>query len=655
MSKRQRTKWTIMVYLAGDNDLTSHCVSVLQQLEAVEYRDDVCVLACFESSTPWPRGSRYLEINCSHRPPESKREVFFDWELHNDLIPPFDRDEAEDVKSETLDENGSMYRPVVAEGLRRFINWSVTEHDDSERFMLILFGHGPIVAGQSFLVSENPGSFLRLEDLRDVLNDKFGPDHERTLDIVAFQNCVMNGIETAYEIRNHADYVIGSQGLVLATGWPYEKMIEAVVERPSAGTDTIARKMLKACARTMLDFTIMDRSSEQSACNLERLRGRGTLTTAVRSLGKALKSGLHVEVDCNEGQGKEKRVATYPEICDAVRMARLEAQSYWWEMFVDLYDFCERLVQNCNELVQRQDRLLVRFKVDKDERAKLANDCLVEQTKTIVSCCIDVMDKIKDLVPSSHSYYIGSELQYSHGLSIYFPWSKPVGPFFPRPTRNRKQYRLDNAFYTYSQYGFVKETEWDQFLEAFFKATLRNMRRANRRFEMKKHLNNLEAGLAFARYGNAGQLPLPESDLQKSSPDTARADFDMSFNIKNYPRRRYLSPADEQRKIDEASAIQAEEGLFQHQTAPPVSGLGWNIPTLVAEVIKPTSPRKRRTTKVAAGSAKNVLAKLPRTSDPDRGTGNQFERTAAQKSSRKGQTKRAQGNPLAKVASPRTT
>ena len=55
MSKRQRTKWTIMVYLAGDNDLTSHCVSVLQQLEAVEYRDDVCVLACFESSTPWPR------------------------------------------------------------------------------------------------------------------------------------------------------------------------------------------------------------------------------------------------------------------------------------------------------------------------------------------------------------------------------------------------------------------------------------------------------------------------------------------------------------------------------------------------------------------------------------------------------------------------
>jgi hypothetical protein len=43
---------------------------------------------------------------------------------------------------------------------------------------------------------------------------------ERKLDILACQNCVMNGIETAYEIKDHVEFMIGSQGLALAAGRP---------------------------------------------------------------------------------------------------------------------------------------------------------------------------------------------------------------------------------------------------------------------------------------------------------------------------------------------------------------------------------------------------------------------------------------------------
>src|SRR3954447_3594184 len=88
MTKRQELppkppKWTIMVYLAGDNDLTSHCVSVLQQLEEFKYPDEICVLTCFEASTPWPKGSRYLKVNCRHKDSEKK---VLNWEIHNDLV-----------------------------------------------------------------------------------------------------------------------------------------------------------------------------------------------------------------------------------------------------------------------------------------------------------------------------------------------------------------------------------------------------------------------------------------------------------------------------------------------------------------------------------------------------------------------------------------
>jgi hypothetical protein len=643
MSNRQKPKWTIMVYLAGDNDLTSHCVSILQQLEAVRYRNDVCVLACFESSTPWPRGSRYIEVNCPHS--EHKREANgFDWQLHNDLIPPAE------AGQEKAPFNGKpLRRPAVAEGLRKFIDWSVHNHRDSEHYMLILFGHGPIVAGQSFLVSENPGSFLRLEDLKGVLNTRFGGEgrKRKKLDILAFQNCVMNGIETAYEIRHHADYVIGSQGLVLASGWPYDKMIETVVKtRSDALPASIAEKMLKVCARHMLDFTIMDRSSEQSACNLSELRNKDTITPALAKLVKALKEGLRIkDEEGEEEKGKEKRSLAYPEIANAVKLARLEAQSYWWEMHVDLYDFCERLIQKCDDLVKDQDRLLVKLKIQEKAKAKararLANTPSVRKAKAIVAACIEVMEEIRELVPSTHSYYIGSALQYSHGLSIYFPWSEPVGPYFPKALRSGREFQLDTAFHTYKKYSFVRDSGWGSFLRLFFRATLRNMRRANRRFEMAENLANFEEGMVLAHYDNAAPVP-GASDLQKSSPDTARADFDMSFNIKNYPRRNYLSPADEKRRID-----QQKESEFEDPTAPPVSPFGWNFPKLLAEVI--AKPRRKRP-RNGNGSGSHASVS---NGDSNSDSPTPFEQVAARKSSRNGPHKVGAGNPLAKVASSR--
>jgi hypothetical protein len=41
---------------------------------------------------------------------------------------------------------------------------------------------------------------------------------------------------------------------------------------PKAEPEEISRKLLKACARHLLDFSVMDRSSEQSVCNLARLQ-----------------------------------------------------------------------------------------------------------------------------------------------------------------------------------------------------------------------------------------------------------------------------------------------------------------------------------------------------------------------------------------------
>lgn len=598
MTKEKDPKWVIMAYLAGDNDLPTFCISILQQLEAVKYPDDVCVLACFDSSVPWSKGSRYFRINCKHR----KVNHEFDWEIHNDLVVPGNRRKAvENAEFGNINGEDNHYfsRPVVSEGLDRFVDWATRQHPDSERYMLILFGHGLAVGGQNFLISENPPSFLRVQDLQDIICKHF---ETQKLDILALQNCVMNGVEMAFALKDRTEFMVGSQDLVLATGWPYEKLINAVVEDTGATTPQVAKKMLKVCARNMLDFAIMDRSSEQSVIDLNTLDRLGFVND-VGKLAGALTDGLafniseEIEVFTDRETGQEvnvknkNRVLSYPAICDATRLARLEAQAYWRESYVDLFDFCERLLKRCNDVVKAQSKLLKELQLEEDPQPKLRKSPLVATAKRIIDCCKAILEKEKAIVPLS--YQIGPELQYSRGLSIYFPWSLPGAPYVAIPTREEREYTLKSAFDTYKDYEFVRDSGWAAFLTAFFLATLRNVRRNDRKFPDLPETYSLELGLVGETYTDqaevkTGELARTSPDTARTSPDTSRADYD-SFSIKNYPRRNYLSPVDWQNRKIDAHVFKAGTKDFPNPKSPPVSAVGWNLTGLVAEVIDKNS------------------------------------------------------------------
>lgn len=602
MSTRKEPKWTIMVYLAGDNDLPTFCISILQQLEAVKYPDDVCVLACFDSSVPWTKGSRYFRINCAHR----RVDNAIDWEIHNDLVVPDDRRRPiQNAEFGNLNGEDDHYRsrPVVSKGLDRFVEWATKTHPDSERYMLILFGHGLAVGGQNFLISENPPSFLRVQDLQQIIGEHF---KENKLDILALQNCVMNGVEMAFALKGHTDFMVGSQDLVLASGWPYEKLISAIVEDTEATTPQVAEKMLKACARNMLDFSIMARSSEQSVVDLNALHDLAFVED-VRRLAEALMDGLHFEIskevetlpEPDPATGKEvtvkneSRVLSYPAIVDATRLARLEAQAFWRETYVDLFDFCERLLKRCNDVVKAQAKLLKDLGLEAEPQPKLRKSPLVATAKRIIDCCKAILEKEKRIVPLS--YQIGPELQYSRGISIYFPWTLPDAPYvaIPQPDGDGTEFTLKTAYATYKDYEFVQSSRWAEFLRDFFLATLRNVRRNSREFPDLPDGASLELGLVGESYGDqlevtTGDLARTSPDTARTSPDTSRADSD-SFSIKNYPRRRYLSPVDWDIAKTDAHVFRAGTREFPNPKSPPVSALGWNLSGLVAAVIEKKS------------------------------------------------------------------
>ncbi|HKN84953.1 MAG TPA: hypothetical protein VJW17_16025 [Pyrinomonadaceae bacterium] len=109
---------------------------------------------------------------------------------------------------------------------------------------------------------------------------------------------------------------------------------------------------------------------------------------------------------------------------NALLLAHWETQSYNGEVFVDLYDFCERLA---------------------------ARYCEVEPHGRVVNLCKEVREAIDKLVLKT--CIAGAAFQYSHGISIYFPWAV-LSP-------------------KYENLAWPKETKWFDFLKGYHDKTRR--------------------------------------------------------------------------------------------------------------------------------------------------------------------------------------
>jgi hypothetical protein len=104
----------------------------------------------------------------------------------------------------------------------------------ADRRLILLWGHSKGTAG---LFSDPiPGGVpetLKLQDLARALHRGFGPTG---VDIVVFKNCCLSALETAFEIRKVARYMVASETRVPARKWPYSNIFAALQGR----VDTLA-------------------------------------------------------------------------------------------------------------------------------------------------------------------------------------------------------------------------------------------------------------------------------------------------------------------------------------------------------------------------------------------------------------------------------
>jgi hypothetical protein len=255
------------------------------------------------------------------------------------------------------------------------------------------------------------------------------------------------------------------------------------------------------CMYNSFDFQIAGYSCDLTLCDLHKVdRIQAPLEKLTSTLSNALEN---------------------PTAREAMLLAHWEAQSFYEEKYTDLYDFCFRLKAKCQ---------------DYTSTSKATKDIL----EHITSACDFLMKVLKrgfrndDYGAIVRCEFSGPMYQYAHGLSIFFPWSEPIGS------------RMWDR--EYEQYELSQRTGWREFLKKYFNETMRCTQaeekdpldqRWQRRPNLDRDLLEILESVATRVFSEEGQLgrggPLdPLGGGKGGGLDPAGGGCDCG-SIKNYP------------------------------------------------------------------------------------------------------------------------
>jgi len=224
------SKWTVLVYINAANDLFSASDLNVNQMEKVASNPDVrFVLQWKQSRDIYPSSSF-----------DGVRRYLVKPDTTNAVVSQLLQANLRDNQGNPLD----MGNPQT---LRDFVDWGKANFP-AERYCLVIWNHGngwrrSVDNGptRAFSYDDSYGTSIQLWEADAALaGHKF--------DILAWDCSLMQMLECAYEFRNIADYIVGSEESPPAEGYPYDLVFAKFRDNP---TDT-TRNLTKAFVDGML-------------------------------------------------------------------------------------------------------------------------------------------------------------------------------------------------------------------------------------------------------------------------------------------------------------------------------------------------------------------------------------------------------------------
>lgn len=240
-------RWTLIVYLAGDNNLDSAIAGeqVLRDLNNLELGIDTASVSAIVLADR--RGG----------PPDGDGNTFV-YDIRHDTVPHQFGDSSMSYGIATSTKSVSLIMPSAGNdelnmgdpvNLIAFSTWTITEYP-ADNYMLVLWNHGggwypkaPVFKKGIAWDDTSEDDFLSTEELGTALKTiKELLPAGKKIDIILFDACLMASVEVAYEIKDCAYYMVASEEK--ESGFPYDDILEAISSNPGYDSRQLCQKIV---------------------------------------------------------------------------------------------------------------------------------------------------------------------------------------------------------------------------------------------------------------------------------------------------------------------------------------------------------------------------------------------------------------------------
>ena len=510
--EKPANEWTIMVFFAGDPHLSPSMTSQLKAIKDAGFQANTSVLVHYD---PNERGVAVTTFDINITRKKDRLQTNQKATIIGDGRDPFVRNLLEDHI------NGANRTNTADQALRSFLDIGAKPEYQAKHYIIFLVGHGVIVGNDMFLPDTNPQSGISLTQLGDTLRHFKGSiPEDAVIELIGLHSCAMSAIEVLFELKGVARNMMATEGESFVDSWPYRQLLKKILNTiedakkrnlPDVDTNDLIQSINRLSLHNSTDFMFSGLSADLCLCSLEENYVEA-LEKPMKSLVAALKDAMKPPV----GWDPEKDWRGV----ELIKLAHLEAQSYFQETYTDLYDFCLCLSRRCDVNDEIQGRM-------KD-------------------ACLAVMKELGETKPNPvivHSDHFGPLFQYSHGLSIFFPWARPV--------QEEPIVLDDNVLTRYEKYEFTKalgQYSWLSFLDAYFDGTQRKSREQEDGIKLPattvsangSGTNGIPSNAAIINALKDGpRLGFEDSPALK---DSARLGGSCTCSVKNYPMKFSVSP-----------------------------------------------------------------------------------------------------------------
>lgn len=213
----QLKDWTVLVYSVSDNNLYSYMQEDLNEAERIGTTNEMNLVA---ETSHQPKGGNVVRLKMQ-------------------------KDDSPELTSPVVQDLGPGYDMANSDALANSIAWAMKEYP-AKHFMVICSDHGS--GWQGALNSESHDSWMNANDLEAAFN-KANDLTGKKIDIIGFDACLMANMETAHQLKNCANFMVGSEETEGGAGWQYDEVLGKV--KTNDNSRILSGQMLNYAAQAL--------------------------------------------------------------------------------------------------------------------------------------------------------------------------------------------------------------------------------------------------------------------------------------------------------------------------------------------------------------------------------------------------------------------